>query len=167
MVKALPESTRAQLEATYEILLNLAKKVAPEIDANGASNSFFAKVLDAVAHFYSYTPLIAKDGARPSVLFGAPALRRAFGDMEASMNDTEKKIQVKLTDLDDFMVYKWLLLEGQRKVLSSWVKSVFATGGAAQAPASGRSTSRATAGQDKGSKKASQASSSDLMSFFA
>ena len=60
-----------------------------------------------MAHFYSYTPLIAKDGPRPSVLFGAPALRKAFGDMEASMNDTEKKIQVKLTDLDDFMVYKW------------------------------------------------------------
>jgi len=166
MVKALPESTRAHLEATFEIVLNLAKKVAPEIDANGDSGSFFAKVLDAVAFFYAYTPPNKKeDVSKPVVLYGTAGLRRAFNDMEVTMNDDEKKKLVKLTDLDDFMVFKWLLKESERKVLSSWVKGVFA-GGAAQAPAS-VSKSRATAASDKKPKKAQQTTAADLMSYFA
>ena len=167
MVKAIPESTRAHLEATFEIVLNLAKKVAPDIDANGDSNTFFAKVLDAVAFFYSYTPVATKEGTRPAVLYGTAGLKRAFGDMEVIMDDPGRKKQVKLTDIDDFMVFKWLLQESQRKVLSSWVKGAFATQGAAQAPASGFSKSRATAASDKKPKKAQQATAADLMSYFA
>jgi len=166
MVKALPESIRAHLEATYEILLNLAKKVAPEIDASSGSNSFFAKILDAVAYFYSYT-YAAKDGARPDVLRGSQGLRKAFEQMEATMGDVEKKLQVKLTDLDDFMVFKWLLQEAQRKTLSSWVKDVFSKGGAAQASASGYEKSRATTAPDSRKKKGSASGPADLMGYFA
>ena len=166
MMKALPDATKAHLEATSEIVGNLAKKVAPEVDTTSSANTFFAKLLEAVSWFYSYLPADVKDNGKASMVHVAPGLKKAFADMEVRMKDNELKLTVTLADLDDFMVYKWLLKDAQRKVLSTWVKGVFARPGAKPAASASAASSSADSSATKAKKSQAAASSASLMAFF-
>ena len=99
------------------------------------------------------------------MVHGAPGLKKAFADMEVRMKDTELKLTVTLADLDDFMVYKWLLKDAQRKVLSTWVKGVFARPGAKPAASASAASSSADSSATKAKKSQAAASSASLMAF--
>jgi hypothetical protein len=162
-MKSIPSSMRGDYEAVLEIVLNLAKKVAPDIDSSGGE-TFFAKVLDSVSYYFSWIMPKNSEGIAV-VLYGHRAIVKAFEAMTATMA-SEAKSQVRLSQLDDFMVYKWLLTAAQKTLLSSWVTTVF-TGSSATGtkpvgiPRSSGSAPSGSKGQTKKSK-----TDTNVMSFF-
>ena len=164
IIKSIPNSMRGDYEAVLEIVLNLAKKVAPDIDSSGGE-TFFAKVLNSVSYYFSWVEPKNSEGIAV-VLYGHRAIVKAFEAMTTTMA-SEAKSQVRLSHLDDFMVYKWLLTAAQKTLLSSWVTTVF-TGSSSTTGTKPVGIPRSSGSAPSGSKGQTKKNKTDtnVMSFF-
>jgi hypothetical protein len=105
---ALPAGTRGVYNTVYEGLLELERGVAPRL-CEATTAPFLAKVAARMAHFFHFPG------------DGTGELRGATGVLQRWTAISGMPKPVTLADLDGFAGYRWVLPEGQRKLLDQVV----------------------------------------------
>ena len=100
---------------------DVAMDVVPRPEEKDSLRSYFLQVLNRLVYFFNYTPSGKVKGTGHSELWGLPALRALYKEVQHTMTTTKQRGREVMLKLKPLKVWMVMLSEGELTEVRKWI----------------------------------------------